>query len=69
MTTINIQPKLGCIVRHPDTKLPLKADGESVILNTFWQRRINAGDVTIKGKAKTAPPASKEEKKPEAKSK
>ncbi len=45
MTRVTIKPLPGCIVRHPISKLPLRAEGEEVTLTTFWSRRLRAGDV------------------------
>ena len=46
MTQIRIKPADGLIVRKPDTEL-LKKDGETVTVNSYWQRRLNQGDVVI----------------------
>jgi len=37
--------KPGTIIRRPDTLKPLKEAGEKVELNTYWRRRLTAGDV------------------------
>jgi len=40
-----IKPKAGLKIRHPKSKLFLQEEGEEVLLNTFWRRRLNDGDV------------------------
>lgn len=38
-------PKKDCIVRDPLTRIPIPVKGQRVPDNTFWRRRIKAGDV------------------------
>ena len=40
-----LAPKEGGRVRRPDTKLPLAAEGESVVMDRYWRRRLLHGDV------------------------
>lgn len=40
-----IKPAAGLLVRDPQTKQPLPADGAAVELSSFWRRRLAAGDV------------------------
>ena len=48
--------KEGLIVRHPETKRPLKKEGEKVNKNSYWLRRLKEGSVIeIKGVEKSAP--------------
>lgn len=35
----------GRQVRHPDDGRLLDPDGELVEMNSYWRRRVNAGDV------------------------
>lgn len=44
MDTRNLKPAAGLAVRKLDGKL-LDPSGESVEMNSFWQRRLNDGDV------------------------
>ncbi len=39
-----IRPKKGLLVRKPVVHFPLKADGEMIILDTYWKRRLACGD-------------------------
>jgi hypothetical protein len=50
---IFVKPKEGLVIRRPDNGRVLSAEGEEVPQSTFWQRRINEGDV-IEGKAPVA---------------
>lgn len=40
-----LAPKEGGRVLRPDTKQPLAAEGESVVMDRFWRRRLLHGDV------------------------
>lgn len=33
------------VVRNPVNRLPLPVEGAEVEMNTYWQRRLNDGDV------------------------
>jgi regulator of protease activity HflC (stomatin/prohibitin superfamily) len=45
---VNVKPKLGCVVRDPDDNMrPLSEDGKVVNHTSYWQRRIDDGDVTV----------------------
>ncbi|MGE0487313.1 MAG: DUF2635 domain-containing protein [Gammaproteobacteria bacterium] len=46
------------IVRKPETGLPLDVNGEEVVMNTFWRRRLKDGDV-IEMKAQKPKPDPK----------
>lgn len=37
----------GAIIRDPITRLPLPAEGGEVSDNTFWRRRLLAGEVVV----------------------
>lgn len=52
-------PKNGIVIRDPDLKTHLPAEGRDVPDSLFWQRRISDGDVTI-GKAPTSKLATSE---------
>lgn len=41
-----LAPAEGRQVRHPDGKL-LAAEGETVLVDSYWYRRMNDGDVLI----------------------
>lgn len=43
-------PKNGIVIRDPDLKTHLPAEGREVPDTPFWHRRIMDGDVTV-GKA------------------
>jgi hypothetical protein len=44
---VRVRPLLGNILRDPVTRLPLPAEGKVVTINSFWQRRLDAGDVEM----------------------
>lgn len=44
---IFLVPRAGYIVRDPETKKPLPAEGMEVERSSYWVRRIQAGDVSI----------------------
>lgn len=45
---MRIRPADGMIVRHPETKQPIPADGIDVDeTSLFWNRRIRQGDVVV----------------------
>ena len=52
MTDVFVVPREGVLVRHPDSKQPVAADGELVslagALGRYWRRRIGCGDLIIK---------------------
>jgi hypothetical protein len=37
--------KEGLIVRHPETKRPLRQEGEEVKKSSYWLRRLKEGSV------------------------
>jgi hypothetical protein len=42
---IVLKPVEGRLVRHPSTYKPLAVDGEAVENNSYWIRKLGAGDV------------------------
>ena len=42
-----IKPAKGLLIRDPQTREQLPAEGKEVVMNTYWMRRINDGDVVI----------------------
>ena len=42
---ITLKPAEGRLVRHPGNYQPLAADGEAVEKNSYWVRKVRAGDV------------------------
>lgn len=48
-------PKPGLVVRDPETLQVLPEEGDTVVLTSYWRRRISDGDVTIRAPAKTKP--------------
>ncbi len=50
--TIVVKPAAGLRVLDPDTRQPLPAEGAEVPRNTYWERRLNDGDVTLAAKSK-----------------
>lgn len=44
---IFLVPRAGYIVRDPETKKPLPAEGMEVERSSYWIRRIQAGDVSV----------------------
>lgn len=42
---LRLRPAPGRLVFIPETGRPLAAEGEVVILSSFWRRRLTAGDV------------------------
>ena len=45
LTTFEIQPAPGLLVRDPLSAKPLAAEGEAKPRNKFWLRRLADGDV------------------------
>jgi hypothetical protein len=45
--TATLKPAPGLVVRDPDTREPLRADGEPKLLTTYWSRRLVDGDVHL----------------------
>lgn len=45
MTRITVKPTDGRLVRHPSSYQPLSPNGESVEKNSYWLRKLRAGDV------------------------
>ena len=46
MQTMSLKPAADVVVRKQDGT-PLAAAGEAVELNSYWQRRLNDGDVVL----------------------
>ncbi len=55
--TKHLKPAPGLIVRYPDGRR-LPDEGKPVPMNTYWARRLAAGDV-VEVAAAPAPPATK----------
>ena len=47
-TRVIVKPVEGRLVRHPDTYEQIKPEGLPVEMNSYWERKRLAGDVTIK---------------------
>lgn len=47
--------KEGLLVRHPQTKRPLKQEGEEVKKSTYWLRRLKEGSVIEVNKSVSKP--------------
>jgi hypothetical protein len=43
----HIKPRLGLIIRDPNTLEILPEQGKDVNLDTYWRRRIANGDIEI----------------------
>lgn len=44
---VKVKPLPGNILRDPATRFPLPVEGKVVTINSFWQRRLDAGDVVV----------------------
>jgi len=54
----------GLLVRHPQTKRPLKKEGEEVNKSTYWLRRLKEGSVVeVNKKVEAKPVAAAQPKK------
>ncbi|MBD0786416.1 DUF2635 domain-containing protein [Vibrio sp. Y2-5] len=49
MATIKIKPLNGLIVRDPETREPLKVEGEEKPRNPYWLRRLKEKSVELVG--------------------
>lgn len=48
MPSMKVKPAVpGAIIRDPQTRLPLPAEGGEVPDNSFWRRRLRAGEVVV----------------------
>jgi hypothetical protein len=66
---IFVKPKDGVTIRRPDTGRMLAAEGEKVVRDTFWRRRIAEGDVEeIGGEEETSEPTGGETEPPKKES-
>lgn len=45
----------SAVIRDPHTKRPLPAEGGKVPDNTFWRRRLLAGEVVLVTESRMAP--------------
>ena len=45
MNMVFVKPVKGVVVPDPDRKDELPAEGRSVVMSAYWQRRINEGSV------------------------
>lgn len=45
MSRVWVRPLEGQIMRDPDTRAPLPAEGAEVELTTYWRRALVRGDV------------------------
>ncbi len=59
---IFLVPRAGYIVRDPETKKPLPAEGMEVERSSYWVRRIQAGDVSVVVVSKPRPARVKTKK-------
>lgn len=57
-STFWVKPAHGLSVRDPMSLKTLPEEGAEVLNNSFWQRRIRDGDVTVV-EGKTKKPAAK----------
>ncbi|GAB7527913.1 hypothetical protein PS3A_03190 [Pseudomonas sp. 3A(2025)] len=46
-TRVLVKPAEGRLVRNPDTYEALPAEGKAIEMNSYWQRRLMAGDIVI----------------------
>ncbi|GAA4258943.1 DUF2635 domain-containing protein [Azospirillum formosense] len=49
-----VKPKPGALVRDPETREPLPAEGAEVPENQYWMRRLADGDVVRAGRPTVA---------------
>lgn len=42
-----VKPAAGLLVRDPQTKFPLPAEGREVQPTSYWLRRVASGDVEL----------------------
>lgn len=61
--------KEGLKVLNPATSLHLPEDGKEVEINSYWRRRLEAGEVVEVTAKKVSMPSQKIEKKQESKAK
>lgn len=50
---VMIKPAGHNLVRNPDTGGHLGKDGQAIVLNAYWRRRISDGDVKLVEATKT----------------
>ena len=48
----------GLLIRHPDTREYLPAEGLEVVWTSFWQRRLQDGDLEVVEAVKPAAKAA-----------
>lgn len=62
VTTFKIKPaKAGLLVKDPETRKPLKTEGEDKPRNIYWLRRVKDGDCSVIAPKSTAKKASAKE--------
>ena len=59
-----VKPAPGLLVRDPDTKFPLPAEGREVQPTSYWTRRVACGDVELAEAPAENPPSEIEESTP-----
>ena len=59
MERVTIKPAKGKIVRNPSGCRPIPTSGVTVVLNTYWRKRIADGAVEIVGPPAPVKPAVK----------
>lgn len=48
MNSVKLKPsREGLKVYKPETRLHLKEEGETIVLNKYWRRLIKSGDVVV----------------------
>lgn len=59
---MKVKPTIpGAIIRDPVTRLPLPVEGGDVPDNSFWRRRLRAGEVElIEEPQRSSPPTGNE---------
>lgn len=55
MEYVVVYPKAGMIVRDPNSKKIVPAEGMKVKLDKYWARRISDGDVVLKEVSENKP--------------
>jgi len=44
---MRVRPRPGFVVRDPETKQPVPAEGREVPASTYWMRRVKDGDLEL----------------------
>ncbi len=66
LTTLNLKPADGLIVRDPHTGKPLSINGEKKPRTPYWLRRLRDGDVVDANAPKPKPASKNDSKKTES---